>query len=196
MKENLRTTKYADGTSIGQGSGTSYDVAYWYYPNNNPSNQPTHGLLYNWKAVMYNSSSSNNNPSNVQGICPTGWHIPSDAEWAQLVSYVSGESLYCCNGNTNNIGKALATTSGWNSGNVTCAVGNIPGDNNATGFSALPAGNYTSNFASFGTGAFFWGATESSTNNAYYRYMNYNNAGFNRGNFNKYFAFSVSCLCD
>ncbi len=84
MKENLRTTKYADGTPISQGSGPSTTIAYWYYPNNSSSNKATYGLLYNWKAVMRNATSSSANPSGVQGICPNGWHIPSFAETVQL----------------------------------------------------------------------------------------------------------------
>ena len=81
MKENLRTKKYANGTTISQGSlSSSSSTAYWYFPNNDSSNMSTYGLLYNWKAVMQNSSSSSANPSGVQGVCPNGWHVPSDAE--------------------------------------------------------------------------------------------------------------------
>ena len=94
MKENLRTTKYADGTSISNGSTTSTTIAYWYYPNNDAFYKTTYGLLYNWKAVMGNSSSSSSNPSGVQGICPTGWHVPSDAEWTQLTDYVGSHSYF------------------------------------------------------------------------------------------------------
>ena len=53
MKENLRTKKYANGTTISQGSlSSSSSTAYWYFPNNDSSNMSTYGLLYNWKAVM------------------------------------------------------------------------------------------------------------------------------------------------
>ena len=161
MKENLRTTKYADGTSISQGSSsTSTIVAYWYYPNNSSSNQPTYGLLYNWKAVMRNSSSSSTNPSYVQGICPNGWHVPSDAEWTQLTDYVSSQSQYVCGNDNRYIAKALAATSGWNSSTDTCAVGNIPSDNNATGFGAPAAGYYNGNHRDFGSRSYFWDSSE------------------------------------
>ena len=93
MKENLRTTKYADGISIALGSIPSTTIAYRYYPDNNSSNVNTYGYLYNWKAVMRNSSSSDANPSGVQGICPTGWHVPSDEEWKQLTNYVSSQPV-------------------------------------------------------------------------------------------------------
>ena len=159
MKENLRTTKYADGTSISQGSSTSTTVAYWYYPDNDASNKTTYGLLYNWKAVMRNSSSSSSNPSGVQGVCPTGWHVPSDAEWTQLTDYVSSQSEYVCGSDNmyTYIAKALAGTTGWSSSTNTCAVGNTPSQNNSTGFGALPAGRYDNHF---GTNANFWSATE------------------------------------
>ena len=172
MKENLRTTKYADGTPIDQGNSTSTTMAYWYYPNNNESNKATYGLLYNWKALMRNSSSSSANPSGVQGICPNGWHVPSDAEWTQLTDYVSSKSQYQCNNNSGNIAKALASaTTEWSSSTNTCAVGNTPSNNNASGFGALPAGSYLGFYLYFGYGAFFWSATEASSEYAYYRYL-------------------------
>ncbi|MBR4535035.1 MAG: hypothetical protein IKO62_00075 [Bacteroidales bacterium] len=88
MKQNLRTTHYANGASIALGSSTSTTTAYRYYPNNNSSNVSTYGYLYNWPAVMHGASSSSSNPSGVQCICPNGWHVPSDAEWVQLTNYV------------------------------------------------------------------------------------------------------------
>lgn len=139
LKENLRTSRYANGMSIALGSCTSTTTAYRYYPDNNSSNVPSYGYLYNWKAVMGNSSSSWTNPSGVQGICPTGWHVPSDAEWTQLTNYVSSQSQYVCGSNIK-IAKALASTTGWNSSTNTCAVGNNPSSNNVTGFSAFPVG--------------------------------------------------------
>ena len=170
MKENLKTTKYADGTSISHGT-SSASTAYWYYPNNNSSNKPIYGLLYNWKAVMHNSASSTSNPSGVQGICPTGWHVPSDAEWTQLTDYVSSQSQYVCGGDNTQIGKALAGTTGWatNTSSITnpCAVENTPSNNNATGFSAVPAGVVTGTYQGFGYGSYFLSATEYSTSDAF-----------------------------
>ncbi len=204
MKENLRTKKYADGTSISQGSTSSTTTGYWYYPNNVSSNQSTYGLLYNWKAVMRNSSSSTSDPSNVQGICPTGWHVPSVAEWTQLTSYVKSQSAYVCAGcsgtddewQTSCIAKALASTIGWNSSTGTCAVGSTPNSNNATGFSALPAGCYYSSYGGFGYDAAFWSATEGSSDNAYGRGLGYNNAGVYRNYNTKAYGFSVRCVRD
>ena len=196
MKENLRTTKYADGTPIDQGNSTSTTVAYWYYPNNNSSNKATYGLLYNWKAVMRNSSSSSANPSGVQGICPTGWHVPSYAEWTQLTNYVSSQSQYQCNGTSSDIAKALASTTGWSTYNVTCAVGNGQESNNATGFGALPAGSYNGHYYNFGFCATYWSATENGSDGAYSRGFNYTYAGVYRFLDGKNHGFSVRCLRD
>lgn len=160
MKENLKTTKYADGTNIPHGS-TSSIVANWYYPNNNSSNKPTYGLLYNWKAVMRNNSSSSSNPSGIQGVCPTGWHVPSEAEWTQLKNYVSSQTQYLCGGAY--IAKALASTTGWYASNYSvCEIGYNLNTNNITGFSAMPAGIHDSDnhYTGFGTNAYFWSATE------------------------------------
>ena len=196
MKENLRTTRYANGTSIALGSSTSSTTAYRYYPDNNSSNVSTYGYLYNWKALMGNSSSSSANPSGVQGICPTGWHVPSDAEWTQLTDYVSGQSQYVCGVSNSLIAKALASTTGWQSSSQICAVGNNPSFNNTTGFSALPAGGYFGYYLNFGDDAYFWSATEYDYGNSYYRAFSYNDANVNRHYSNKYYGFSVRCVRD
>ena len=150
MKENLRTTHYTDNT----------EVTGRYAPNNDEDNVPTYGYMYNWAAMMHGASSSSASPSGVQGICPIGWHVPSDAEWRQLTDYVSSVSAYWCGGSSGNIAKALASTTSWGSYNVECTAGNDQSTNNATGFSALPAGNYNGYYGHFGYYAAFWSATE------------------------------------
>ena len=196
MKQNLKTTKYADGTSISQGSSSSTTTAYWYYPNNNSSNKATYGLLYNWKAVMGSSSSSSANPSGVQGICPTGWHVPSDAEWTQLTDYVSSQNQYVCGSTNTQIAKALAGTTDWHSSTTTCDVGNTPSNNNATGFSALPAGNCYSSYYGFSSYTYFWSATETSSTDAYCRTLSYNDAGVSRYAVYNPHGHSVRCVRD
>lgn len=181
MKENLRTTRYADGTSISLGSSTSTSTPYRYYPNCDSNNVSIYGYLYNWYAIMYNSPSSTNNPSGVQGICPNGWHVPSNAEWTQLTDYVSSQTQFLCNLPTN-ISKALASNTGWANSSQTCAVGNDQSSNNATGFTAFPAGYYCSTGCqSFSRYASFWTSTETGSEvsfplsgGVYNPYMNYN----------------------
>ena len=204
MAENLRTTHYSNGTSIPQGNSESETTGYWYYPDGNSGNKRTYGLLYNWPAVMHGSSSSSSNPSGVQGICPVGWHVPSDAEWTQLTSYVKGHNEYVCPGcsgtddewTTFCIAKALASTSGWMSDTDPCAVGNDQNSNNATGFSAVPAGRYNGSVGYFGGFAYFWSATQYYSSTAYYRPLSYRGAGVSRPNIYKNYGCSVRCVRD
>ena len=196
MKENLRTTKYADGTSIALGSTTSETTAYRYYPDNNSSNVSTYGYLYNWPAVMHGASSSVANPSGVQGICPTGWHVPSDAEWTQLTDYVSSQSQYVCGNDNTYIAKALASTTGWNTSSNTCAVGNNQSSNNVTGFSAFPAGYYSGSYNDFGYNAYYWSSTEYNSSAAWDRCLRYGYASVSRSKYKKDYGFSVRCVRD
>lgn len=161
MKENLRTTHYADGTEIVFGGNTSYySQARYYRPNNNNNLVATYGLLYNYGAVIHGSSGSNTNPSGVQGVCPTGWHVPSKAEFSQLINYISSQSNYLCDGTY--YAKSLASKTGWSSYTGTCAVGNNPNSNNATGFNAYPSGyyyGYNTNGSFWDTGTTYYFAT-------------------------------------
>ncbi|MBQ7489487.1 MAG: fibrobacter succinogenes major paralogous domain-containing protein, partial [Bacteroidales bacterium] len=146
LKENLRTTHYSDGTAVPLGSGYSATDGYYLHLEDNASNDATYGLLYNYKAVMNGASSINAVPSGVQGICPTGWHVPSRAEFENLLTYLYDQNEYYCNGNSSDIAKSLASTTTWNSSIIPCAVGNDPSANNATGFSAVAAGGWFGNY--------------------------------------------------
>ena len=189
MKENLRTTHYSNGTLIDLGSGTSSTNKYRYYPGNNSSNVATYGYLYNWTAAMNGAASTNSNPSGVQGVCPTGWHVPSDAEWTQLINYVSSQSQYMCGGTSTYIAKALANTTGWNTASGTCVIGNNLSGNNATGFGAMPAGMYYGSYAYFGTEAYYLCATA-----VYLRKLYSGDANVNKINRYKEEAYSVRCV--
>ena len=82
MARNLRAVHNADGSPIVNA------MAY----NNDTSEVSTYGLLYNWTSMMNQGASSNLNPSGVQGICPNGWHLPSENEWLELLGYYGGDS--------------------------------------------------------------------------------------------------------
>lgn len=198
MRDNLRTTHYADGTAIPLDSSYTNSAEPCYYDYSSSAIPLTQrGYLYNWPAVMRGASSSNTNPSGVQGICPTGWHVPSDAEWTQLTDYVSSQSDYLCMNNTENIAKALSSTTGWSSSSSTCAVGNNMDLNNSTSFSAMPAGyRYNLGFTNSGKYAYFWSSTEASLGNSWYRSFNYNYAYVYRNNYGKHLGYSVRCLRD
>ena len=199
MKENLRTTRYADSTGIPTGTSDSYTLPYRYFPNNDESTVPDYGFLYNWSAVMHGGTSSDAEPSGVQGICPTGWHVPSRSEWTALTDYVSSMDVYVCGSNTAWIAKSLASATGWNNGAlVQCVISDDVSSNNATGFSGLPAGTVSASpgVVSFGVYGRFWSSTQTDDDNAGVFSL------FSQGNYVELFgvpknqAYSVRCVRD
>ena len=168
MKENLRTTHFSNGDNIimsGGSSGSSASVGYYYYPNDDVNLKSTYGLLYNIAAVLNGAEADTVNavPSGIQGICPNGWHVPSDSEFVILHNYLHDNSEYVCGTDFDNIGKALADTVGWNvyPGWNECAIGYDISSNNASGFSARPAGIRSGTVPplSLTYNAYFWTAS-------------------------------------
>ena len=208
MASNLRTTRYADGTAIPLGETTSTTEPYRYAPGTYQSNEenmvnvPAYGYLYNWAAVMRGAESSDANPSGVQGICPKGWHVPSDAEWTQLTDYMKTRPEYMSSGNSNYIAKALAATWGWESSSDPDDVGFEPSTtNNATGFSAKAAGHYsnlgTTNhyFYAFGGMATFWTTTDGGCNDRIYmRHIYHYGKHWQEAIQDKHCGLSVRCV--
>ena len=204
MKENLRTTHYANGVSIPTSISNSSTIPYRYAPNNDTNNVFTYGFLYNWPAVMNGSNSSTSNPSGVQGICPTGWHVPSSAEFTELIQYTSSQSVYWCDGQYSNIVKALSDTSGWVfampwASDTICFPGINQNTNNATGFTLRPAGMRTSGdaFRDFGTEIDLWSTTLlEGYSNEYPRVYEFYSSSPSSAGISKGSAFSVRCLRD
>jgi len=153
----------------------------------------TYGRLYNWATAMSLPASCNSSScgSQVQtkhkGICPQGWHIPSDADWNTLMKYVNPS----CSDNSSctGAGTKLKATSGWNEG------GN---GEDTYGFSALPGGygNTAGSFGNVGGSGYWWSTSEGVSHDAYYwgMYYDYDLAHWNDDR--KYFLFSVRCLQD
>ena len=198
MKENLRTTHYSDGTYIGYGYGTSESIPLRYPPADHLGLIPFIGYFYNWVAVMHNDTSSTTNPSGVQGVCPSGWHLPSYAEWTQLTTYVNSINQYQCSPDSNNIIWALVSPSAWCSSFpfYLCGTNNTVIDYNATGFSAYLAGYFSTYFYGYDDVAYFWTSTRNTTNTAYilklscaYSHVNFNGLNVGQGA-------SVRCLRD
>ena len=197
MASNLRTTRYANGDAIPEGGENSSATAPYRYQSTSTTDLSSYGYLYNWPAVMHGASSSSSNPSGVQGVCPNGWHVPSDVEWSELTAYCSGHTECVCSGDGNKIAKSLAADHDWQITTGECAVGNDLSSNNITGFSALPAGVYAGSYDFFGGRAYFWSATEYSSSYAYSRYLSYNYAGVSpHSNYYKDAGYSVRCVRD
>jgi uncharacterized protein (TIGR02145 family) len=150
MKENMRSTRFPDGTLIPLSSTASATEAARCYPNGNAANVAKYGYLYSWSAAMHG-----NPPIDGQGICPDGWHIPSRVEWESLFSYVGSRPPYTCGGSSGNYAKALAADHTWQSANGTCEIGNGIANNNATDFSMIPAGECEGSYSHFNTVAAF-----------------------------------------
>lgn len=197
MKENLKTSHYADGTYIPTADTLSDSISYRYFPEGDSSNVSTYGCLYNWAAVMNGDSSSTAVPSNVQGVCPTGWHIPSAAEWIVMQNYVGTQNDCQCGHRSDLIAKALSSTTEWESSTIYCSPGYLPMYNNASGFSALPAGYYYGGgYSVLGREAFFWSTTEVGVNVAAYRNIQNDFANFQEVGTSNYVGLSVRCLKD
>jgi uncharacterized protein (TIGR02145 family) len=184
MTQNLNI-----GTRInGSGNQTANGVIEKYCYSDLESNCDVYGGLYQWaEMVQYLNGATNTTswdpvPSGpVQGICPTGWHLPSDAEWSILTTYLGGESVAG--------GKMKETgTTHWASPNT--------GATNSSGFTALPGGgrNYDGTFESITALGYFWSASEYSTALARYRKLYYFDAAVYRNYDGKSYGFSVRCL--
>jgi uncharacterized protein (TIGR02145 family) len=181
MSENLKTSRYRNGGSIpyvlGNSAWAALTTGAWSNYDHDAANDPIYGKLYNWYTTLGDT------------LCPTGWGIPTDAEWTTLTTYLGGESV--AGGTMKSVG-----TTYWNSPNT--------GATNESGFSALPGGyrNIDGSFYDIRFYAFFWSATEDASIAAWDRVLSNNNSYVIRGiglifsNGSKSVGTSVRCLRD
>ncbi|MBU6204152.1 MAG: T9SS type A sorting domain-containing protein, partial [Bacteroidetes bacterium] len=176
MAENLRTTIYRNGDAIANvtdgNQWANLTTGAWCHYNNNSSNECPFGKLYNWYAVA--------DPRNV---CPSGWHVPTDAEWTTLTNFLGGE--FVAGGKMKSTG-----TQYWLSPNQDAT--------NESGFSGLPGGYRSSSgyFGSVGYNGYWWSSSESSTSIAWYLYLYFYNGSAARINYPGQGGLSVRCLRD
>ena len=174
--ENLQTTKYRNAEVIRQDFseklpgrdllGVTTSSAMGFYDD-----YKTYGGLYNWYAV-----------NDTRGLCPSGWHVPSDGEWNVMTDHIGGASI---------AGRQIKAERGWYyAGNGT----------NSTGFSGLPGGAF---YSETGTGiwsgiklAGYWWSSTPHGSEAWSRYMHYVNASVDRDVHDKRNGFSVRCIKD
>ena len=193
-KENLKVTKYNDGspitpdatgTSTGSGIGEMWSTrnsgAYTIYEHNN-SNVTTYGLLYNWFAA-----------TDAKKLCPDGWHVPSDVEWTNLILHLDGNAIISNYTQSLIAGGMLKSTSNlWN-----VATTPSPGTN-SSGFTGIPGGFRSSAgaFVQKGDNAYFWSTTTYPTSafSAYFKDLNYSNNSFDRDWLNKTVGMSIRCI--
>jgi len=157
MAENLNYN--VSGSKCGGNDGKLYEE--------NTINCDKFGRLYNWATAMdidtrYNSEEWGKSDVKHQGICPSGWHLPSNAEWQQLMDFFGGYKI---------AGTKLKATSGWNDG----YEGKSGNGTDELGFKALPGGYFSRyGFSSVGYHGNWWCSTESFASGTYVLHMSYN----------------------
>ncbi len=175
MAENLKATKYKDGTAIPQSTTVEAWVAlktgsYCVFENVMEA-KDIFGALYNWYAVSTGK------------LCPTGWHVPTDAEWTDLTFTLGGLSV--AGGKMKEVGLTH-----WEAPNTDAT--------NSSGFTGLGSATIDNlgTFGDFGKYGIFWSSTENNASNAWTRTINNNNGGIFRADDNKGNGFCVRCLGD
>jgi len=175
MAENLNTAMYRNGDLIVSGlddlNWESANFGAWAYYNGNQEYGCPYGKFYNWYAC-----------ADPRGLCPIGWHLPTDEEWTTLTNFLGGETA---------AGGKMKTTGVqyWFSPNTDAT--------NESGFSGQQAGLRSSNgvFVNNGFG-YWWSSTGSSLNRAWYRYLFSSYGGIARNDFILNYGISVRCLRD
>jgi uncharacterized protein (TIGR02145 family) len=170
FKENLKTTKYANGTDISNvtdnGSWNNLSTGAWAYYDNNNTNDALYGKLYNWYAV-----------SDVRGLCPTGWHVADDLDWTSLTAIYGTDAA---------AGNELKSTTLWTTGNA---------NTNFSGFGATPGGGRGAGlFGDLTNKGFWWTSTLFDSSNSYARRLEYNLDTVVRYYESNKYGFSVRCV--
>jgi len=175
MGENLKTTKYRNGELIKTTSPATKDIRgefspqyQWAY-DGKESNVAVYGRLYTWFAV-----------TDSRGVCPIGWHVPTDAEWSTLTTFLGGE--------------IVAYSKLKESGELHWI--NYDTGTNEIGFTALPGGlrNGKGSFDDIGSRGSWWTSSENGPSDAWYRLMDCNFNSVYRYLFLKRNGFSVRCI--
>ena len=187
MKENLKTTRYKNGTQIptnltdAQWAATTNGACADY--DNDTANTAVYGKLYNWYAV-----------ADPQGLCPTGWHEPEDWEWNVLIKAIDPNSDTCISCSYSIAGGAMKEigTTHWASPNI--------GATNKSGFTGLPGGLLRedgSYYSGIGSSGNWWSATQNSSYSACHRSLDNDTDEIYRNcYYQKTFGFSVRCVRD
>jgi uncharacterized protein (TIGR02145 family) len=177
MAENLKSTHYANGDPIPDGTG-KVDISgetepkYWFAYTDDTNNVSTYGRLYTWHTI-----------TDDRNVCPVGWHVSTDAEWTTLQNYLGGSS--------NAGGKMKETgTTHWTSPNT--------GATNESGFTAFPSGYRRRNGDFYGINEYgnWWSATEFTATLGWSWALYYNGVFIARHDSDKKYAFSVRCIKD
>jgi uncharacterized protein (TIGR02145 family) len=181
MTENLKTTKYNDGTNIPLVTDNSAwssltTPGYCWYNNDATISKATYGAFYNWYV------------GNTGKLCPIGWHVPTYAEWTTLTDFLGGVSV--AGGKLKSTGTFEEGDGLWHSPNT--------GANNESDFTALPAGYRRDNggFEGIATDGYWWSTTESSSITSFSLALYYADMYVYNSSIDKKFGISVRCIKD
>jgi len=180
MAENLKVSKYNDGSDIPNVTDAidwgNLTTGAWTYYNNDAANNDKYGKLYNWYAV---SPTTNGN----KNMCPTGWHVPTDAEWTVLTDYLGGENV--AGSKMKEVG-----TSNWKSTNTDAT--------NSSLFTGLPGGyrGVSGNSVEIGNIGYWWSSTEYISSLSWSRYLNNKDGNVFKYDVGMHDGFSIRCLKD
>jgi uncharacterized protein (TIGR02145 family) len=174
MKENLKTSKYNDGTPITTGlsndAWNSFTNGAYAFPDDNAANNATFGKLYNFYAVKTGK------------LCPTGWHIPTDAEWTILSDFLGGRPVAG--------GKMKSISPLWDTPNTSAS--------NSSGFTGLPGGyrggSAVGGYDDINKIGFWWSSTENSFGLSFSRRLYYNNESLSEAESYRDDGYSCRCL--
>lgn len=172
--QNLNVGARINGTL----SQTNNGIFEKYCYNDDENNCTVYGGLYQWDEAMQYSTTEG-----VMGICPTGWHLPTDAEWTTLTDFLGGEGM--AGGKMKEAG-----TAHWSSPNT--------GATNSSGYTVLPGGcrYYSGNFTYLTIIAPFWSSSQIYASYAWHRYLYYDNESVTRHEYNKQDGLAIRCLKD
>ena len=175
MVENLKTTRYNDGSKIlvvsDSATWTHLTIPGYCWYMNDPANKAIYGALYNGYTV------------NTGKLAPVGWHVPADTDWTTLTTYLGGDAV--AGGKLKEV-----CTAHWFSPNT--------GADDRFGFTALPGGfrDYNGQFSNAGYNGFWWSSTDSAASSVWYYNLVNSHGGAIRGIDDKGNGFSVRCVLD
>jgi uncharacterized protein (TIGR02145 family) len=187
LLENLKTTRYRNGDEIGTTaininvSGETIPKYQWAF-NGDENTVNDKGRYYTWYTI-----------TDSRGICPDGWHIPSEPEWQILENYLINNGY----GTTHPtfVSPAIASTTGWDNYNYQGAVGYNPLSNNTSGLTILPVGfRYTTGYFYYSYWAYVWTGTEFGSNNAKNLFISESSTYMNINDNEKSCGLSVRCV--
>jgi uncharacterized protein (TIGR02145 family) len=192
MAENLNTSTYRNGEPILTNLSSeewentiNTQQGAWYYYNNNPSNSCPYGKLYNWYACV-----------DSRNLCPSGWHIPSDAEWSEMINYLDPNADGGSN-TGNYAGGKLKSLGTLEEGTGSFFSPNY-GATNSSGFSAVAGSgcNSAGTFANLGTNGTWWSSTSYGANQAWIRIVGAYGDNVSRFGVYRQGGYSVRCVMD